>query len=192
MAEKQISIDDMTMPLPDFFTVIATQNPTEHHGTYPLPESQLDRFMIRIDLGYMSANLEKELLVSAQKPLQRIEATQSPLDRDTLSALRTATIGVHLDETIADYLLRLVVDTRTHPDLALGCSTRGAMDFAMMARAHAFVSGRDYVLIDDVKLVAPLVLSHRLVLAQPRMDASDRVRCLEIVEALLRQIPVPR
>jgi len=89
-------------------------------------------------------------------------------------------------------ILSLVSQTRKHPDLSLGCSTRGAMDFAAMSRAYAFVSGRDYILVDDVKEIATLVLAHRLVLAQPRMDASDRFRCLEIVDGLLRQTPVPR
>ena len=192
MAEKQISIDEMTLDLPSMFTVIATQNPTEHHGTYPLPESQLDRFMIRLDLGYLEQGLEKSLLLSAQKPLDEIKASTSLVTGEKLIALRSAVGRIHLEDAVADYLLSLVSQTRNHPQLSLGCSTRGAMDFAAMARAYAFVSGRDYVLVDDVKEVAPLVLAHRLVLAQPRMDASDRTRCLEIVDALLRQTPVPR
>ena len=192
MAEKQISIDEMTLSLPGLFTVIATQNPTEHHGTYPLPESQLDRFMIRLDLGYLEEALEKSLLLSAQKPLNEINETVSLVTGDTLVAMRDAIGSVHIESSVADYILSLVSQTRKHPDLSLGCSTRGAMDFAAMSRAYAFVSGRDYILVDDVKEIATLVLAHRLVLAQPRMDASDRFRCLEIVDGLLRQTPVPR
>ena len=192
MAEKQVSVDDTTFDLPELFTVIATQNPVEHHGTYPLPESQLDRFMVRLDLGYLQESLEKELLLVAQKPIEHLNKVTERVTGEKLLEIRAMIRHVHMDESIADYLLSLIHETRAHIDLALGCSTRGGMDFAAMARAYAFVCGRDYVLADDIKILGPLVLSHRLVLAQPRMDATDRQRCIEIVEEIFRETPVPR
>jgi MoxR-like ATPase len=192
MAEKQVSVDDATFSLPELFTVIATQNPVEHHGTYPLPESQLDRFMIRLDLGYLQEALEKELLLTSKKPLEHLSEISERVSGEKLLEIREMTRHVHMDESIVDYLMSLVHETRAHSDLALGCSTRGAMDFAAMARAYAFVCGREYVLVDDIKVLGPLVLSHRLVLAQPRMDATDRQRCIEIVAEVFRETPVPR
>lgn len=192
MAENQVSVDDKTFAMPALFTVIATQNPMEHHGVYPLPESQLDRFMIRLELGYLSEDLEKELVLSKQKPLEKLREVKNNLTMDQLLSLRKRVSEIHMESTVASYLLSLVGQTRAHAALAQGASTRAAMDFAAMARAYAFVSGRPYVAVDDVKNVASLVLPHRLVLKQPRMDVMDRQRCQEIVQELLMQTPVPR
>ena len=192
MAEKQISVDDKTFSMPDLFTVIATQNPMEHHGVYPLPESQLDRFMVRIELGYLEEDLERELLLSTQKPLEQLREVKHSLSVDQLLALRQQVQRVHMEASIASYLLAVVSATRSHNSLSLGASTRAAIDFAAMARAFAFISGRGYVVADDVKNLAITVLAHRLVLKQPRMDSSDRQRCQSIIEEILEQIPVPR
>ena len=192
MAEKQISLDDRTFAMPELFTVIATQNPLEHHGVYPLPESQLDRFMVRLDLGYLATELEKELLLQPRKPLEQLQDVTNQLSRSQINELRAEAQRVHLAPEVASYLLALVTKTREHPALSLGASTRAALDFAALSRAYAFVSGRHYVTVDDVKYLAPKVLVHRLVLKQPRLDASDRSRCETLVEELLGQIPVPR
>ena len=192
MAEKQISVDDKTFSMPELFTVIATQNPMEHHGVYPLPESQLDRFMVRIELGYLEEELERDLLLSTKKNTEQLREVKPYFSVEQLLSLRQQVEQVHMEPSIASYLLAIVGATRSHTSLSLGASTRAAIDFAAMVRAFAFISGRGYVVADDIKGLACAILAHRLVLKQPRMDSSDRLRCQVIINEILEQTPVPR
>lgn len=186
MAEGQVSLDGATMALPDPFLVIATLNPQEQQGTYPLPESQLDRFLLRLSLGYPSEAEERRLLVQRrlEDPVESLEAVATPQD---VLRLRGAVQRVRLEEPIAGYLLSLITATRRDRRLALGASTRAALALAQASRAHALLQGRPFVLPDDVKALAVPVLAHRLVAHE---GAAGRAR-EEIVEDLLRTLPVP-
>ena len=189
MSERQVTVDDQTLPLPDVFAVLATQNPIEHHGAYPLPESQLDRFMARLTLGYPPRADERSLVLEPTKPQQNLQALSPLLSGAELAAAQAAARTVHIADNVADYLLTLVDGTRTHRDVALGCSPRGAGEWAVLARAWAFLAGRDFVLPDDVKALASPVLVHRLVLAGAKGSRPDAEA---VVDDLTRRTPVPR
>jgi MoxR-like ATPase len=188
MNEGQVSIDNETRPLPDPFLVIATQNPHEHHGTYPLPESQLDRFLIRLRLGYPEADVERELL-RGRRGAGPVQALDAQLTLEELRALQAAVDDVRMDDVVLDYLMALVTETRRSPLLALGVSTRGALALQRAARAHALLDGRDFVLPDDVKSLAAPVLAHRLVV-NGEADLRGRHEAERIVADLLQQLPV--
>jgi MoxR-like ATPase len=163
MGEHQISADGTTHPLPRPFIVLATQNPIEYEGTFPLPEAQLDRFLMRIALGYPNPNEE----ISVLRRLQRehpIESLERAVDGATLPELSRSIWEVNVDTTIERYIAALVGATRGHPDLTLGASPRGSLALFKTAQAYAALQGRDYVIPDDVKYMAPLTLSHRLLL----------------------------
>ncbi len=161
MGERQVTADGVTYPLSRPFIVLATQNPIEYEGTFPLPEAQLDRFLLRLSLGYPDAAEEKSILRRLQRehPIGSIGSTVEP---DELVALIPSVWEIHVDETVEDYIVRLVQATREHPDLALGASPRGSLALYKTAQALAALRGRDYVLPDDVKTMAPLALTHRL------------------------------
>ncbi|MGE5647927.1 MAG: AAA family ATPase [Acidobacteriota bacterium] len=190
MNEQQVTIDGRSYPLPQPFMVMATQNPVEHHGTYPLPESQLDRFFMRLRMGYPDPASERQILrngVGAQ------EARIHPvLTGDEIAQLQDRAAQIAVDDSLVDYMLAIVEKTRHHESLALGVSPRGAQALYRAAQALAMLEGRDYAIPDDVKRVAVPVFAHRVVvntrlaLTQRTADLSDR-----ILEEILRLVEVP-
>lgn len=163
MQENQVTMDGVTYPLPRPFIVLATQNPVEYEGTFPLPEAQLDRFLIKVDLGYPTQLEEKEILkrLKGRHPIESLSSIAHP---DEIQALTSVISAVNVDETVLDYMIKVVDKTRHHPEILLGGSPRATLSLSKACRALAAVRGRDYVLPDDVKYLAVPVLSHRLML----------------------------
>jgi MoxR-like ATPase len=164
MSESQITVDNHTHPLPDPFLVVATQNPIEHHGTYPLPESQLDRFLMRIRMGYPSRASEKEIIRngSSSSPAESITGSMDAAD---VLAMQEAVKQVKVDDSLLDYALEIVERTRTSEQLSLGVSPRGAVMLHRAAQARAFLEGRDFCLPDDFKQLILPVFAHRVVVS---------------------------
>lgn len=188
MAERQLTVDDVTITLPVPFLVIATQNPIELEGTFPLPEAQLDRFMLRLRLGYPTEDEEEAMLTRFQTadPLNELAAVVGASD---ISVLQETVRQVHLDPVLRNYLVQLVQATRTHADVELGASPRATLGLYRCSQALAAIRGRDYVTPDDLKTLAPLALSHRMIL---RSQARLRERTPEsIIDEILAQIQVP-
>lgn len=191
MSEAQISVDNQTYPLRQPFMVIATQNPAEYHGTFPLPESQLDRFLMRLRIGYPSLDEERKVLERAYA-LHPAEAIDAVISVQEVLELQQRVESIHTDESLTEYLLAIVQATRQSELLSLGVSTRGALALNRAAKALALVRGRDYCLPDDMKELAPIVLSHRVMLSRAQgmraesFDQAERV-ILDIVES----VPVP-
>ncbi len=184
MQEEQVSVDGVTHPLPQPFLVLATENPIEFEGTFPLPEAQLDRFLLRIPMGY-PAEAEEVQILRNQRGGHPIERLRPVADGTEVPALR-ATVGeVHVDETVERYILALVRATRDHPDLAVGASPRGSLALYKAAQALAALRGRDYVIPDDVKPLAPLALPHRLVL-RPESALRGRTAVAVVDEIVAR------
>ena len=180
-------------PLPEDFLVLATQNPREFEGTYPLPESQLDRFMLRIDMSYPEREAEGEILKRYGTELEARDAIPADLgviDRDLLHRARAEASALHVSEALSGYVLDLAHATREHPRVALGLSTRGALALLRAARVHAGLRAGEFVTPDDVQAVARWVLAHRLVL-KPEA-ALDGDTDLGVVGAILDGTPVPR
>jgi MoxR-like ATPase len=184
MNEAQASVDNFSHPLPKPFIVIATQNPVEHHGTYPLPESQLDRFLMRIRMGYPDEEHEKEIL-RAQRLSHPIDDVEAVLSCEDVDEIQREVRSVQVEPSLADYLVRLSAATRRSSDLALGVSPRGTLLLQRAAQAHALISGRSYLVPDDVKAVAIPVLAHRVV---PRVRASAGAGRGQEAEPILGQI----
>ncbi|MBI4496299.1 MAG: MoxR family ATPase [Chloroflexi bacterium] len=188
MEERQITVDGVTMPLPQPFLVLATQNPVELEGTFPLPEAELDRFLLRVRLGYPSEQEEQAMLrrFEEENPLDDLEPVLSAQD---LLAVQQAVRRVHVAEALREYIVRLCRATRVHASVDLGASPRATLALFRTARAKAALAGRDYVLPDDVKALAVPVLAHRMLLsAQTRL----RGRSTEaIVDEVLHTVPVP-
>ncbi|MEK6684617.1 MAG: MoxR family ATPase [Nitrospirota bacterium] len=191
MNDIQVSIDSHTYPLPKPFMVIATQNPLEYHGTYPLPESQLDRFMMRIRIGYPDPSDEKVILTT-QRLFQPASDLKPVLTAGEVLELQSAVDRIQMDEGLVDYLLALTRATRNSERLGLGVSPRGAMALHKAAQAYAFVNGRDYCIPDDVKRLAPRVFAHR-VIVNTRLETYGRrgEDAERILEELVDQVPVP-
>jgi MoxR-like ATPase len=189
MEERQVTVDGTTYPLESPFMVIATQNPVEMEGTYPLPEAQRDRFTARISVGYPAPAAELEMLDahSASSPLDELEPVAGAHDvRELIDAVRI----VHVAEPVRHYIINLVSATRTSPDLRLGASPRATLHLMRACRAFASLDGRDYVVPDDVQALAVPVLAHRLL---PAADAMVERRTPEhVVSALVRRLPLPR
>jgi MoxR-like ATPase len=161
MSERQVSIEGTTRTLAAPFLVIATQNPVEFHGTYPLPEAQLDRFGLRVSLGYPAKELEVEVLYS-QQVRHPLEAVTPVLDGPMVRQLQAAVQAVRMDRRLGGYIVDLVEATRRHPSVQLGCSPRGTLSLFRATQARAFIEGRDYAVPEDVKAEALPVLAHRL------------------------------
>jgi MoxR-like ATPase len=191
MSEGMISIDKRRLPLPDPFLVIATQNPIEHVGTYPLPESQLDRFLMKLTIGYPNTTDEKKLLRAggAQEALDHLEPV---LDVQEVSELQERVATIHMNESLVDYLMHVVHTTRNHPEVALGVSTRGALTLFKACQALAMVVGRDFVIPEDIKRLAGPVLSHRIVMKDRRGARGDITPEQKFIARILGEIPVPR
>lgn len=190
MAQGQVSVDGVTHPLPQPFSVIATQNPLDLSGTYPLPDSQLDRFLLRISLGHLSPEVETRLLMSRRgDPLSGFK----PLaDAAELARLQAAADAVQISRDIAHYAVRLAEATREHPDMERGISTRAALSLMAVSRAMALWDGRDFVTPGDVKAVAVPALAHRLLLKNSAQGAFARDESAQLVAELLRKVPAPR
>ncbi len=188
MSEGQVSVEGQTYPLAAPFFVLATQNPFEFEGTYPLPENQLDRFMLCIEIGYPDRAVEKDVLVH-HRDGQPVDHIQSVMNGDQLIRLQTAVREVRVDDAINEYLLDLVHATRGHEELALGVSTRGAITLYKAAQSLAFIEGRQYVTPDDVKRLVPPVLAHRLVVRGVLREA-QRDRAKHILRQIVAKTPV--
>lgn len=191
MSEGTITIEKRRLPLPDPFLVIATQNPIEHVGTYPLPESQLDRFLMKLTIGYPSANDERQLLRTGggQDALEHLEPV---LDGDEVRELQARVNDVHVSEALVEYLMLIVQTTRTHAEVALGVSTRGALTYYKACQALAMVGGRDFVIPEDVKRLAAPVLSHRIVMKDRRISRGDFSPEARFIQRMVNEIAVPR
>ena len=162
MGEYQVTVDGVTRALPRPFLVMATQNPIEHEGTFPLPEAQLDRFLMRVRLGYPSYEEEQRILINLRRE-HPIDTISQVVDGSDVLCLQAQVWDVHVDETVSQYIVRLVQATRQHYDLSLGASPRASLGLYKAAQALAAIRGRDYVLPDDAKYLAPFILGHRLI-----------------------------
>jgi MoxR-like ATPase len=189
MDERQVSIDGETHLLEDPFFVVATQNPQEFYGTYPLPESQLDRFLLRLSIGYPPPGVEREVLNRrGTDPVQKLDAVMSAGE---LRHVQQAVDAVRVDDAVLDYLHRIIIATRNTPLLSVGASTRGALGFERATRARALVEGRSYVLPDDVKALAGPVLAHRVKVAGGVGGTSVRDDAQRVIRELLTVVAVP-
>jgi MoxR-like ATPase len=191
MAQGQVSLDGATHVLPRPFTVVATQNPVDFSGTYPLPDSQLDRFLMRLSLGHPSPEVEARLLTTrdASSPVEALQAVTSP---EELAELRTQVAALRLDDTVAEYVVRLAQATRTHGDIERGASTRAVLALGMAARAHALWEARDFVTPGDVRAVLGPCLAHRLLLRSANQGAYTRDEATHLIEEVSRKVPAPR
>jgi MoxR-like ATPase len=187
MQEQQVTVDGVTRELPRPFLVLATQNPVEYEGTFPLPEAQLDRFLMRLSLGYPSHVEERQILVNLRRehPITKIGKV---VDGHDLLALQKQIWEVNVDETLQDYVVALAEATRKHSDLLLGVSTRGTLALLKASQALAAIRGRDYVIPEDVKTLVPLTLAHRLILTP---EAALRGRTADsVLEDILENTPL--
>jgi len=190
MNDLQVTVDGGTYPLPDPFMIIATQNPVEYHGTFPLPEAQLDRFLLRVKIGYPSAENEKEIIRGRDlyQQASRLEPILSPAD---ISALQNQVDGIRIADSLLGYIVALAAETRRGKGIKLGVSPRGSLLLRRAAQAYALTYGRDHVLPDDVKRIAGPVLTHRIVIESQsfgllRIHESDT-----IIHDILARVPIP-
>jgi MoxR-like ATPase len=189
MEERQVTIDGETHALPRPFMVMATQNPVEYSGTFPLPEAQLDRFFMKVRLGYLSAREEAQLLglEKVESPFEELQPVVSPAE---LAAAQRAVREVFVKTELKDYMARLVEKTRNHPEIALGVSTRGTINLFHASQARAAIQGRSYVVPDDVKALVDPVLGHRIILRpNAEMQGSNVTR---ILHQLMEREQVPQ
>jgi MoxR-like ATPase len=189
MEERQVTLENTTRQLASPFLVLATQNPIEYEGTYPLPEAQLDRFLVRITIGYPSEDAERDILLErSRRRSERIEL-EPVCDRQTLRAMQAAIEEVHVAPPLAEYAVAIARATRDSPQLAVGASPRGSLALMKLARARAAYLGRDFVTPDDIKAVSIPALAHRLTLA-PELWV-QRIDPAEAVRAAVASVPVP-
>ncbi|MBA2273748.1 MAG: MoxR family ATPase [Actinobacteria bacterium] len=189
MQEGQVSVEEITRKLEQPFVVIATQNPIEYEGTYPLPEAQLDRFMLRASVGYPDRNEEWEILRRRAQRNRDEVVLDKVIDSRQLLAMQSTLEQVHISESVGLYIVDIVAATRSHPDVQVGSSPRGSLALFKTARARALLEGRDFVTPDDVKWVAEAALAHRLSL-RPEMWVR-RVQGNDIVRSILERVPTP-
>ncbi|MBW7957933.1 MAG: MoxR family ATPase [Candidatus Promineofilum sp.] len=187
MGERQVTVDGITRPLERPFFVIASQNPVEYEGTFPLPEAQLDRFFMKLTLGYLDEKAESQMLLNLGRE-HPIESIGPVVDGHELPALARQVWEIHVDETVRDYIVGLAFGTRRHPDLLLGASPRGSHALYRAAQAYAALQGRDYALPDDVKHLATPVLAHRCLL-HPE-SALRGVTVNEILSRIVQETPL--
>ena len=188
MDERQVTVEGSTHVLPRPFTVMATQNPIEYEGTFPLPEAQLDRFLLMIQLGYPNAD-EELAIVNSQEQTHPIESLEAVTDADEIVGMQERVKGVYVDDLIRQYIVRLTEQTRTHPDVSLGASPRGSLALFRGAQAMALIRGRDYTLPDDVKELAAPMMGHRII-----VSAAARMRGVhsgDVIEEIVEKTPVP-
>ncbi|MGF9909816.1 AAA family ATPase [Brevibacillus porteri] len=187
MEERQVTIEGITLPLPSTMLVIATQNPIESEGTYPLPEAQLDRFLFKLSLGYGTREDAKEIL-RRFRSASPLEAVEPVIAVEQIAALQREVTTVHVSQPVEDYVIDLTEATRQHRSVEVGISPRAMLALLRSAQAYAFVSGRTYVLPDDVKVVFPSLAAHRIRLS---MEAELHVTEQEVVEQILTSVPAP-
>jgi len=188
MQERQVTVDGNTMPLPRPFLVLATQNPIELEGTFPLPEAQIDRFLLKIKLGYPSEEEENDILLRFEQedPLESLPAVTSP---EELLEMQAAVREVQVESSVRAYAVQVARATRVHPAVALGVSPRGTMALYRTAQARAAIEGRDFVIPDDIKVLAPHVLTHRVIInSQTRLRGRTTE---EVMMEVVDQVPVP-
>ncbi len=193
MEERQVTIDGAGYPLSEFFTAIATQNPVEFEGTYPLPEAQLDRFLAKIKIGYPGADEEVEILARYQRgfdPLQLDKMDLATIGPEALSAARRDVLAVKVEPTLFRYVTEIVRRTRTWPALSLGASPRASVALLLMSKSLAVIEGRDYLVPDDVKAAAPAVLRHRLVV-KPEADL-EGISTDRVIADVIASVEVPK
>jgi MoxR-like ATPase len=183
MEERQVTVDGVSRPVPQPFFVIATQNPIEYQGTFPLPEAQMDRFMLSLSLGYPSESEEMQMLKNLQSGLQ-VNDLQPCVTLEDIEELRQACSQIKVEASLQEYILELVRTTRQDEEITLGVSPRGTVALQKATQALAFILGRDHALPDDIKFLAPHILCHRLI---PRGGRNAK----SIVERLLRSVPIP-
>lgn len=188
MEEGKVTVDGSTMDIPDPFMVIATQNPAGYVGTYPLPEAQLDRFALKISMGYPSP-AEEMNIIKARKEDNPIKNVSAVLTRDELRAIRKMVTTVHMDDELYKYIVTLITATRKHPALALGASPRASVALVHLAQAYAFLRGRDYVLPDDIAALFRAAIAHRLMLRQEAKLAHQTTQ--DVLSEILRTTEVP-
>ena len=189
MQERQVTVEGETFPLAEPFHVLATANPVEYEGTYPLPEAQLDRFLLRVSFGYPSLNEEYDVLARRLERQQEEVELEAVTDADGLLDLHAAVETVRVDESIGRYCVDLAVATREHHDVLTGASPRGSLGLVLTARAFALLRGRDYVIPEDVKVVARSVLAHR-VTVRPELWMTE-VTGARVVDDVLGRVPTP-
>jgi MoxR-like ATPase len=186
MNERRVSVEGKTYTLPEPFMVIATQNPMEYHGTFPLPESQLDRFMMHIKLGYPAPEYERNVVLE-QSSFEHIESMKPVISSVEIIAMQKEVDKVKVDDSLLDYLMSIVSDTRRNDKVRLGVSPRGGQFLLKVAKANAYYEGRDYIVPEDIKEPAPFVLGHRIIL-KTRTYITDAEK---VIEEILDRIPVP-
>lgn len=204
MEEAQVTAEGLTRPLPHPFFVMATQNPIEYRGTYPLPEAQMDRFLMRLRMGYPQREEEIDLLArqhaasatpsgskAASQSAAVLQLVEPVLDSDAICDLQTDRMRVHVSTAIRNYIVELVHGTRGHFKVALGASPRASLALQRASQAAALVGGREYVIADDVKRLAKLVLSHRLILHEDTRPGADEDAADAVIQQLLNEVPVP-
>lgn len=189
MQEFQVSLEGESLALPNPFIVIATQNPIEYEGTFPLPEAQLDRFMVKLSVGYPGPEEEDEILKRRTERKQDKVALQATITPEVFLAMRAAVEGVYIDPDLRRYIVELVASTRQHPQVVVGVSPRGSLTLLKLARAWAAIQGRDFVLPDDIKAFAQPALAHRLLL-DPNLWGSKKVENA-VIEQVVAGVRVP-
>jgi len=190
MQERQATLEGQTFPLEPPFFVLATQNPIEHEGTYPLPEAQVDRFLLRIDVGYPTPDQEVEILRRREERRSDEMPVRAITSSDEVRSLQAAVETVHVDPAIDAYIVSIVGATRTHSQVEIGASPRGSLALLKLSRARAALASRDFITPDDVKAVAPYALAHRIIL---KPDPWIRgVRTTSVLHDVLTQVPVPK
>ena len=192
MQEGRVTIDDKTFELPSPFLVLATQNPLEHHGTYPLPESQLDRFLLRLTIGYPGEDAERRILMESSEFDRLLDQVEPVLTAEQVLLLQAQVDQVHVEPTLVDYLMEVVRRTRTDPHFQVGVSPRGAIALFRAARAFALVSGRTYLVPDDVLSLAVPCLAHRLLpMGVTAATAEAHFEAAALLEGIIAEIEVP-
>ena len=187
MEEHQITIDGVTHPMPNPFMVLATRNPTEHGGTFPLPETELDRFLLRVQLGYPTVEEEVSIL-ERQTPVHPIETVEQVADGEDIRFVQEAVLGIYVDRLVKEYVVALVNATRHHQSVYLGASPRASLGLLRLAQSRALLEGHDFVIPDLVKSVAPAVLGHRMVLTA---DGRTSMGEDEAIKEILASVAVP-
>lgn len=190
MQERQVTIEGDTLKMDDPFVVVATQNPIEYEGTYPLPEAQLDRFLAKLRVGYPSTEEEKEILTRRMEAMADDVPISAVATREDVQGMKRDIERVHFDRAVEGYIVELVESTRQHADVDVGASPRGSLAVMKLSRGKAFIEGRDYVIPDDVKSVAVPALSHRLVLKAEGWMKGKRPE--SVIEDILASVPVPK
>ena len=189
MQEGQVTLEGKSMPLPEPFLVLATQNPIEYEGTFPLPEAQLDRFMLKLSIGYPSVADEREILNRRHSRKHEDVTLKAVTSAEKILKLRQSIESIHVDADLEEYIVRIVQETRHDRRVAVGASPRASLAFLKMARAHAALTGRDFVLPDDIKRYAVPVLTHRIILLPEYWVARDIAG--EVIADAMRKVPVP-